>query len=201
LTKLLIADAAVEFVPKTWLTDKTIRDYYRKTGRMPLKNASTHQHFLQDFPVHKRFDRPDILHFGLLTALGYEKHIDPYEVYFSCPYGYYKVNTTTRIPRSQLRFYGLLESIFLGKDKNELIQKINPDDLGISPSNTIIFSSKGKMLPKNIPASVDTYIFGGFAHGSYITKWETGIPLYSLSPHPLELWTAISRFLNMHNSY
>ncbi len=64
-----------------------------------------------------------------------------------------------------------------------------------------LFTSKGKKLPMNIPASIDTYIFGGFAHGSYITKWDTEIPQYSLSTHSLELWTAISHFLNVHKSY
>ncbi len=192
--KLLIADAAISLVPKNWLKDASISEYYQKTGRIPLRNGSKHQHLLKNISVSQRQDRPDILHFGLLTALGYTKLIKGLEIYFSCNTDLYWVDPNTRLPRSQSRFYGLLESILSNNYQGNLIQKID-SGIKLLSNRRVLFSSKGKQVEADFIDKNELFIFGGFSSGGFSTLWGESQEL-SLSSQKLDLWTAISIFLN-----
>ncbi len=197
---IVIADAAVSLAPENWLSDPKISRYQKKYKRLPLVDASDHQHLLDKIPREDRLDRPDILHFGLLTLLGYQQlNPDKFDIYFTCTYGKFKVASGTRLPRSQKRFYGILENLLQGK--------VNPYIMSGSidlnrPS--IVFSSDAgdksmeddtlvKLGEIENIEGIENFVFGGFAVGDYKTKFDNA-KYYSLHDEPMELWTALSLF-------
>ena len=201
---IIIADAAISLVPERWLSDPKISRYQKKYKRLPLIDASDHQHLLDKIPREERLDRPDILHFGLLTLLGYQQlNPDRFDIYFTCRYGKFKVATGTRIPRSQKRFYGILENMFQGKlspyimsgsiDLNKPSIVFSPD----IPAGDAENSEEPVILEKleNVVdfENIENFVFGGFAVGEYKTKFENA-KYYSLHKNPMELWTALSMF-------
>ncbi len=207
--KLLIIDSAVSLSPKSWLKYKSVKQYYDKFKRMPLINASIHQSFLKNIPREKRLDRPDILHFGLLTALGYQLLIPDLEVIFNIGDKYFLVDKNTHIPRSQSRFYGIVEQLLMDPNSNPHIHKINFD----INTKKIVFTRSGisynQLINSNIyNTSINTenftinttelFIFGGFSTGYFRTKFGPETLYLSLSQYSLELWTAISLFLNKY---
>lgn len=167
-------------------------------SRIPLRDASSHQHLLQGIEKEDRNDRPDILHFGLLTAMGYQAMLPNLNIQFSSKFGVFELDRTTKIPRSQIRFYGLLETIFQNKYKGNLIRKTS-DILLKGKNPKIIFSRKGQSV-KNIDIkSYDTFIFGGFSTGSFRDTYPNSVEV-SLSKSSLDLWTSISLFYSKYSS-
>lgn len=165
-------------------------------SRIPLRDASSHQHLLGGINREDRNDRPDILHFGLLTAMGYQGILPNLNILFSSKFGVFELDKTTKIPRSQVRFYGLLETIFQDKYKGNLINKTN-DILIKGKSPKIIFSSKGQPIENIDIKSYDTFIFGGFSTGSFRDTYPNSVEV-SLSQTSLDLWTAISLFYSKY---
>ncbi|MHA2252009.1 MAG: hypothetical protein ACXAD7_16720 [Candidatus Kariarchaeaceae archaeon] len=198
--KIFIADAAIELSPKSWLKDERIQRYYSNTGRFMLRNASKHQHLLREIPKELRYDRPDILHLGLITVLGYSRIIDNMKIYFSCQRGLFEVKPGTNIPRSQERFYGILESLLSSDYKGKFINQ-STDDMISSPAKKVVFSSKGMDFDPKIAKEAEIFVFGGFAVGDYKTIMKSPTTIMSLSPAKLELWTALSVFLNKYMNF
>jgi rRNA pseudouridine-1189 N-methylase Emg1 (Nep1/Mra1 family) len=203
---IIIADAAVSLVPEEWLSNEKISRYNKQYKRLPIVDASDHQHLLEKIPREERLDRPDILHFGLLTLLNYQQLLKDtsinFEIFFTCKYGKFKVARDTRLPRSQKRFYGILENLFQGK--------VNPYIMSGSlnfEKPTIAFSSDAdRILTRDISAAdnidnlgnlknIENIVFGGFAVGDYRSNLGNA-QLYSLHKNPMELWTALSMFVS-----
>ncbi|MHA2097515.1 MAG: hypothetical protein ACW99A_02405 [Candidatus Kariarchaeaceae archaeon] len=193
---LVISECAIDLVPSTWYNDKKIADYIKTRNRIPLKNASDHQHLLQGIKQIQRNDRPDILHFGLLTAIGYVSEIPSLKIQFSLKDGNYEIDARTRLPRSQNRFYGILESILQNKYRGNLIYPTSNNILE-SDIPKILFTSEGLPLSEVDLSSFDIFIFGGFSRGSFKKLYPNSVKV-SLSPNSLELWTAISLFLSTY---
>lgn len=207
---IVIADAALSLVPEKWLSDPKISGYKKKHKRLPLVDASDHQHLLDKIPREERLDRPDILHFGLLTLLGYQQlNPDKFDIYFTCKYGKYKVAGGTRLPRSQKRFYGILENLFQGKlspfimsgsiDLNRPSIVFSSDiQAGVSTEITTKYVKLEDFEQFNKIENLEkleNIVFGGFAVGEYRTKFENA-QYYSLHEKPMELWTALSMFVS-----
>lgn len=188
---IIVDECAIDVVPESWKSEKSVITYQNKYKRLPLRNGSYHQHLLKKLDLSERYDRPDILHFGLLTILGYTRIIGEFGVFFNCPKGTYKVDAKTRLPRDQQRFYGLIEGIFQGSS-NDFIQ---PSSIHVQENDTLIFSTQGEPIDKLEIKHYDNFVFGGFAHGSLVDKYPNFTKV-SLSEQPLELWTALSIFLN-----
>ena len=162
---------------------------------MPLINGAAHQHLLQDIVKSERMDRPDILHLGLLTALGYRTYFPDLKLFFSIEKKDYEVNSETNLPRSQIRFYGLIEQLLNSKKENPFIMETN---MQINDDPIIVFSKKGEDPNWDEIVKYDTFGFGGFAFGDPKTNFNNQI-LVKLSEDSLDLWTSISRFLNLYN--
>ncbi|MDH5647411.1 MAG: hypothetical protein OEZ01_15485, partial [Candidatus Heimdallarchaeota archaeon] len=158
------------------------------------KNASSHQHLLKNIPLYDRFDRPDILHFGLLTILGYVNFIPNMSIYFSIKDTIYEVSSNIRLPRDQTRFYGILEGILSNKYKENLIKPVS-FSIGDFSTPSIAFSKNGRKISKSDYKS-KTFIFGGFPRGNFKTSLPNECELVSLSNNSLDLWTSLSYFLS-----
>ncbi len=193
---VIIAECAVDLAPKAWLKDKNVSRYAKLKKRMPIRDASFHQHLLKGIDKDLRYDRPDILHFGLLTAMGYHYKIKNMKIQFSTLFGNYEINNETRLPRSQIRFYGLLETLFQNINSGNLINKIQEDILkGNEPK--IIFTKEGTSINEIDIDSYHIFIFGGFSSGSFRKEYKNSVKV-SLSKESLELWTAISTFFHYY---
>lgn len=192
---LIIADAAVALVPKSWETEQSINSYIEKRKRRPIIDGSKHQHLLKNIPLSERKDRPDILHFALLTALGYTELIPEMSIYFSTSSSWYSIDRETRLPRAQNRFYGILEQILAGKSNNPYIQNISPVNLDLE--KTVFFSSKGREMAIS-DLQMKNYVFGGFAHGDFSSFSPPKSQTVQLVSTSLDAWTAISLFLNKY---
>ena len=193
--RIIIEDAQIDIVPKSWLSDKKIQNIYIQKGYLPIIDGSIHQHLLKNIPKAERLDRPDILHLGLLTVLGYSRIIKKLEIYFTCKSGTYEINSDTRIPRSQIRFYGILEQLLNNAYQGKLLKQVRYDDI-IRTAPVVYFSSKGKSYDiKNLISNFENFAFGGFASGYFRRTIKQNDIVASLSPEPLELWTALSLFL------
>lgn len=161
---------------------------------MPIIDGSVHQHLLNEVPKRERNDRPDILHFGLLTALGYRGLLQDMEVYFSCKYGLFHVNRSTKLPRSQTRFYGILETIFNETYSGNLIEREGKNVQQLNGTK-VFLSSCGEPLSSD-HLTFENFIFGGFSTGFFKTRIAERNKVVSISESNLDLWTAISLFLN-----
>ena len=195
---IIIAETAIDLVPDDWLTSPKIKKYYKKNKRKPIIDGSIHQHLLKSIPLENRKDRPDILHFSLLLASGYQKIIPNLKLFFSTKTKTFEVMPETKLPRSQYRFNGILELLLSNQNKSPLIQNSNLPPLTVD--NTILFSTKGRDLdPTDFQKS--NFIFGGFAHGSFDDKKYSQFQKVKLIDQPLELWTALSLFLGNYKTY
>ncbi|MHA2502995.1 MAG: hypothetical protein ACXAE3_09000 [Candidatus Kariarchaeaceae archaeon] len=186
--RVILADCAVSLVPKDWNTHQN-----RKNSL--LIDASFHQHLLKDVPLNQRKDRPDILHFALLTLQGYRKIFPEIEVLFQVDQQYFLVDPEVRLPRAQHRFYGVLADVLKSPQKNPYIQGTKPP---FPDEPTIYFSPSGRPLEERDLQSTN-FIFGGFAHGEYRTHSPKPDQIVSLSSQSLDLWTSLSLFL--HNIF
>lgn len=196
IIRVFIIETAVSQAPKRWLSHSIIANYYSKYQRLPLINASIHQHLLKGTKREERFDRPDILHFGLLTALGYTKIVKNLEIYFNLGEKMYKIDSNARIPRDQKRFFGILETIIEGKYKGNLIAESNQyNKKSFENEGYTIVSRRGERKPI-MKAESYNLIFGGFAFGEFKTNFHNKNKVYSLSDKPLDLWTSISYSIN-----
>jgi rRNA small subunit pseudouridine methyltransferase Nep1 len=191
---LIFAECAIDLVPKTWYNDRKISAYIKNRKRIPLINASDHQHLLQGMKSDQRNDRPDILHFGLLTALGYITEIPNLKIQFSSNYGIFEIEKQTRLPRSQNRFYGILESLFQNKYIGDLIFPVTSNVLQ-SEQPKILFTKDGDSLSTVDLHSFDIFVFGGFSSGKFKSTYPNSKRI-ALSSNSLDLWTAVSLFLS-----
>ena len=192
-TRIYILDTAVSIVPKTWLKYPSINSYFQKYKRLPLINSSLHQSYLKSIPREFRKDRPDILHFALLTILGYSKMIPDLKIYFNLGDKLYEINAETRLPRDQVRFYGLIESIIQKKYKGNLITEVKFENQFIV-NKKIVFTKRGKKINlANLRGR--ELIFGGFSTGKFKLDLGNDNDEISISEHSLDLWTAISMSL------
>ncbi|MCY3411415.1 MAG: hypothetical protein INQ03_07260 [Candidatus Heimdallarchaeota archaeon] len=195
MVKIFILDTAISQVPVDWLKFPMVKQYFDKYQRLPLINASEHQFALKRIPREERKDRPDILHFGLLTALGYSNLIDNLEIYFNLNKGLYEISNTTRIPRDQKRFYGLIESILAGSYRGDLIQSVTLEE-DFYQRKKFLLTRHGDNITNYSLEENDILVFGGFAFGKFTHNIGENVIPVSISDNSLELWTAISYVLN-----
>lgn len=191
--QIVIIDAEVLVAPKKWLTDKKIKRYYTKHQRMPLINGSDHQHLIKQYPQKWRHSRPDILHFALLLALNLAKNSElATEILFSINSQIYKIDSLTKIPRAQNRFYAILEILLQIDRENPFIKKVDETWETLLVKRRIGFSRSGSDFISKLPQDNTAFIYGGNAHGTVNFDAIKDIHLYKIIDQSLELWSAIA---------
>ena len=196
MLEIVIFDARVSLIPKKWHKHPRIRSYIAKKGRIPILNGSLHQHMQKHIPLEQRMDRPDILHFSLLLSLDLAR-IAPFEVkiYFTIKETVYSIDNSTRLPRSQERFYSILEQILNGQYSRGLIRKMPHSLHQYLSSNVLVFSRVGSQKYSKQLIDIDngtSFVFGGMAHGSIPQNAFPNCRFVSLHEKSLEAWTAIA---------
>ena len=211
---LILAESALETVPKEIARHPAVKKYARRRGKKPhqtILDRSYHHRAMLNLPNSEKRGRPDIVHFSLLSALGTplakEKLLEIY-VHTIANYVIY-VNPEVRLPRNYLRFIGLMEQLFIHgkvppesqnpllraekKTLKELIEEINPE-------YTLAFTRKGKMQPlenaisKLVNKTRAAIIIGGFPHGSFSEETlKLADEAVCIDPETLEAWTVTAR--------
>jgi len=212
---LILAESALETIPKGLWGHPSIRRHSKRRGKHPqflLLDRSYHHTAMKNLEEGEKRGRPDIIHFALLEALGSplnkEGLLQTYvHTFHDCVI---TVNPEARLPRNYLRFVGLVEQLFesgrvplTGPALLKLERKTLPQLLHeIKPSHVTAFSRKGKSqlleeaVSKLSEKEKPAVVIGGFPRGHFS---ETTIRLTKevvcIDPEMLEAWTVTSRVI------
>ena len=212
---LILAEAALETLPKTLWNHSSIRNYSKKHRKLPqqlLLDRSLHHSIMRKLEDSEKRGRPDITHFVLLEALGSPLNKEGLLQFFVHTRNNYviAVNPSVRLPRNYLRFIGLMEQLFYykkvppeGEILLELEQKTLKDLLNVlKVDHVIAFSRTGE--PKTIEKAISTLpvtgnialIIGGFPHGNFSeTTLKQANEIVCVDPEMLDAWVLTSRVI------
>ena len=213
MLSLILAESALELVPKELQNHPSVLAYSKKMGKKPSKvilDVSWHFAAMKGIKNEIKRGRPDLVHFCLLECctipLYFEKKLHVYvhtiddKVIF--------VGDNVRLPKSYHRFIGLIEKLYSEKkieqDGKKLLEIKNMtfDDLvdKIGAKKVIGFSTRGQT---NSYDKIAEYVerdlcivVGGFSKGYFSDKILKKIDnLISVDKNPLEAHVVISRLL------
>ena len=215
LLTLILAESALETIPKSLWKHPSIIHYTEKHGKHPeftLLDRSYHHAAMKALKDNLKRGRPDIIHFALLGALGSPLNKERLlQVYVHTINDYViTIAPETRLPRNYNRFVGLMEQLFefkrippTGKPlltikKQELPQLLK----AARPTYVLAFSRKGnacaledavsKLSNKEKPLA----LVGGFPHGHFSEKTsKLADETVAIDPEMLETWTITSRLI------
>jgi rRNA small subunit pseudouridine methyltransferase Nep1 len=215
MLKIILAESALETIPKELLNNPAIKRYFKKNKKNPfftLLDRSYHHKAMKKISNNEKRGRPDIVHLCLLAALGSPLNKEGLLRIYVHTYNnkLIYVNPETKIPKNFSRFRGLMEQLFelkrvpqTGKPLLILKQKKISDLITtLKPSHTLIFSKDGK--PMTLEESLQdiskpkelVVIVGGFPSGNFTPKTlSLADDIVSVDQETLEAWTVLSRFI------
>jgi len=215
LLTLVLAESALETIPKSLWKHPTIIRYTEKHGKsleFVLLDRSYHHAAMKTLKDNEKRGRPDIVHFALLEALGSPLNKERLLQVYVHTYSDYVITIApeTRLPRNYNRFVGLMEQLFefkkippTGKSLLTIKKQKLPQLLQtIKPSYVLVFSRKGKIC--TLEDAVSTLsnkeklaaIIGGFPHGHFSEKAsKLADETVAIDPEMLETWTVTSRLI------
>jgi rRNA small subunit pseudouridine methyltransferase Nep1 len=205
---LIIADAEIELVPPEIAAHREIRRRGRKMGKSPeemLLDSSMDHRALRSMPEGVRRGRPDIAHVCLLVALdSIPCREGQLQIYVHTRHDIVlQFDPSTRIPRSQARFYGILEKILREEKGTDLIQFSRKDlktlQGEISPDLSLGFSDKGEStyLPAELSKTDNTLaVVGGFPRGDFRSPVAAMADrMISSYGEELDAWTVVGEII------
>jgi rRNA small subunit pseudouridine methyltransferase Nep1 len=210
---LILAESALELVPKELQNHNSVLAYSKKMGKKPseiLLDISWHFAAMKGIKNEIKRGRPDLIHFCLLECctipLYFENKLRVYvhtiddRVIF--------VGENVRLPKSYHRFVGLIEKLYSeGKieQNGERLLEIRDITFGdlidkIGAKKVIGFSTKGQIRSYDKIADDigrdSCIVVGGFSKGYFSDKILKKIDnLVSVDRNPLEAHVVISRLL------
>ena len=218
---LIIAEAALEIVPKEIMHHRSVINYAQKRGKNP-REVLLDRSYHHDAIIHSNLDsiwkrgRPDMVHFALLEALStplFLRHMLKVYVH-TINNKIIFVSDNLRLPKSYFRFEGLMMNLFkdnvIKNDSNDVLLEIQ-DNITfehlvkkvVKPNKLIGLSSRGiqstaeNVVTENIKKSYHcAFVIGGFPKGHFsesISKLFNH--LYSIGEVKLEAHIVISRIL------
>ncbi|MEM1515634.1 MAG: 16S rRNA methyltransferase [Thermoproteota archaeon] len=212
---LILAESALEPIPREIWNHPVIKNFSRRKGKPPqllILDRSYHHYVMRKLPSSEKRGRPDIVHFCLLEALGsplnkegllrtYVHTINDNVIY---------VEGETRLPRNYNRFIGLIEDLFehgrvppTGKTLLSIEIKSLPDLIEtLNTTYIVVFEKSGvpktfeevasKLAREDRPA----VIVGGFPHGEFSEKtMKMANEVICVDPEVLETWIIVSRII------
>ena len=213
MLSLVLAESALELVPKELQKHNSVLAYSKKIGKRPsqvLLDVSWHFAAMKGIKDEIKRGRPDLIHLCLLEActipLYFEKKLRVYvhtiedKVIF--------VGENVRLPKSYHRFVGLIEKLYSARKIEEggkklleikdmtvsdLIDKINAKSvIGLS---TIGRTSSYEKLAQNINED-SCIVIGGFSKGHFSDRiLKKADNLVSVDKKSFEAHVVISRLL------
>jgi len=210
---LIIADAALETVPKVITKHPAVVKHASKKGKPPheiLLDRSYHHAAMLKLDNAGKRGRPDLIHFALLEATLiplYQKNMLTIYVHTIAGKAIF-LHENVRLPKSYFRFEGLMEELFKeGKVKSEdkVLMEVKDmlfEDLlnVIKPTKVIGLSRTGaKSNAETVARSIDNksaIVIGGFPRSHFPSTVSEKLDcLYSISEYSLEAHVVIARIL------
>ena len=212
---LILAESALETIPKSLCKHHSVKRYSEKRGKHPefiLLDRSYHHAAMKTLKDNEKRGRPDIVHFALLEALGSPLNREGLLQVYVHTFSDYVITVApeTRLPRNYNRFIGLMEQLFEFKKIPPTEQTLltvkkqtSPQLLKtVKPTYTLAFSRKGKActledaVSKLSSEDKPVAIIGGFPHGHFTEKTaKLANETVAIDPEMLETWTVTSRLI------
>jgi len=212
---LVIAESALETIPRELWEHPLIKKHSRRRGKRPgqmLFDRSYHHQAMKGLKDGLKRGRPDIVHLCLLAALGsplnkegllrvYVHTINDYVIW---------VAPETRLPKNFNRFVGLMEDLFehgrvppSGEPLLTLQAKALPDLVGeLKPSYVVVFDKPGEAKTVEAVASSlakherPLAIVGGFPHEGFSERTlSLADEVVCIDREVLDAWIVVSRVI------
>ncbi len=215
MLELILADAELELVPPEIAGHPACVAHARRRNRRPtetLLDGALHHPALRALPDGSRRGRPDIVHLFLLTALDSILNIQGglrVTVHTRNDLVIH-VRSDTRLPKSQSRFYSLMEQLLINGrvpgGEGEPLMSLQPGGLrsaldAAGAERVVALSPAGRLVePREYFAALRgeslACVIGGFPDGDFTSPVaELADELVSISPHTLKVWTVASEVL------
>jgi rRNA small subunit pseudouridine methyltransferase Nep1 len=213
MLSLIIADSEIELIPEKIARHPLVVHRARGRRREPeqiLLDSNYDHRAMRALENGDRRGRPDIAHICLLIALdSIPSREGELRVHIHTRHdSVLTFDSSTRIPRSQARFYGILEGIlstgegtkFIGYRRMglvELVRSIGPDlALCLSPAGQRTNLSREMTGKDNIVA-----IVGGFPRGDFASPVDQiADRMVSLWRDSLDAWTAVAETISAYRN-
>lgn len=214
----VLAEAALETVPKEIADHPAVRRNAEKMGKKPLEmllDISLHHAAMKRLPNMRKRGRPDIVHTTLLQILGSPANLEGHVRTFVHTINDYiiRIRPDTRIPRSYPRFVGLMEQLFKeGRvpPKGEPLIILRKGTLRelvkeVKPSMIFLLTEQGRMIRSEVlgrrlaEEEKPLVIVGGFQHGSFTARTiEMADEKIAVYRKPLDTWVVASIILHAY---
>lgn len=211
MLNFVLAESALELVPKeirrhpAVVSDGKRRE---KDASEILLDRSFHHSAMLKLKDSEKRGRPDLVHGALLSATGTPLYLEGRVKAFVHTYAdvVVEVAPKTRIPKSYLRFRGLMEKVLSGE--NEELVKARPLTLPrlvkkvVAPDITIGLSVQGMRMQledlagRLMSADNPCVVVGGFPHGHFTPETLSVVDeLVRIHEMPLEAHVVTSRLM------
>ena len=218
MLNLILAEAALETIPKKLLSHPSVVKWAKGVGKMPeraLLDRSYHHRAMLTLEDSLKRGRPDIVHFSLLEALGTPLNKEGLLRTFVHTIGnrLIYVKPETRLPRNYNRFVGLIEQLFRENrvpEHGQMLLKLRKGGLKdlldeIKPSYALAFSRLGKpktlheVMCSLVKMEKPLVIVGAFPKGHFSEETiKLTNELVSIDPEVLNAWTVTSRIIYVY---
>jgi len=212
---LILAEAALESVPKSIAEHPSVLAHAERRGRKPneiLLDVSYHYAAMRGLKQFEKRGRPDIIHFSILEALGspLNKEGRLETLIHTVQDEVITIDSKTRIPRNYDRFVGLMEQLFKERRvpaKGKPLLQIDALPLQAvidrtRPTELVALSTLGKpstfeeicrsLAETDRPA----VMIGCFARGHFTERnVKLADRVLSVNREPLDSWVVTSRII------
>lgn len=215
MLNIVLAEAALEVIPKNLLSHPSIVKWAKNVGKSPglaLLDRSYHHKAMLTLDNGLKRGRPDIVHFSLLEALGSPLNKEGLLRIYVHTVGNLLIylNSEVRLPRNYIRFVGLIEQLFRKNrvpEHGQKLLKLRSGSLSdlldeIKPSYVFAFTRLGKprtlyeVMHSLVKMENPLVIVGAFPRYSFS---EETIKLVneqvSIDQEMLDAWTVTSRVI------
>ena len=211
MLNFILAESALELVPKEIRRLPAVTSDSKRREKQPseiLLDRSFHHSAMERLKDSEKRGRPDLVHGTLLSVTGTPLYLDGGVKVFVHTFANLVVEIApkTRIPKSYLRFRGLMEKALSGED--EALVKVRPSSLhdlvrkSIAPDIVFGLSVQGRRMEleelagKLMSADNPSVLVGGFPHGHFSPETLSVVDeLVRIHEMPLEAHVVTSRLL------
>ncbi|MDG6985655.1 MAG: ribosome biogenesis protein [Nitrososphaerota archaeon] len=209
MLNFVLAESSLELVPKEiWRHPAVVSDARRREAEPGeiLLDRSFHHAAMTRLKDSEKRGRPDLVHVTLLSVTGTPLYLDgKVKAYVHLSSGsVVEIAEKTRIPKSYLRFRGLMEKCLVERPASGLlaVRELSFAELikGVRPGRTIGLSVRGKQvglaeLGREISSVKDPcVVVGGFPHGHFSPEVEERLDeVARIDQRPLEAHVVAAR--------
>ncbi|MDG7007696.1 MAG: ribosome biogenesis protein [Nitrososphaerota archaeon] len=210
MLNFVLAESALELIPREIQNSPAVASDARRRGvdaARILLDRSFHHSAMERLEDSEKRGRPDLVHGTLLSVTGTPLYLEGRvkALVHTYPNLVLDIAPKTRIPKSYIRFRGLMEKALAGEDVSlvrarrsglrELVKTIAPDivfGLSVQGKRTELEELAGKLMAADDPC----VLVGGFPHGHFTPETLSVVDeLVRVHEMPLEAHVVTSRLL------